>query len=299
VTGATIFSGIHAPECAAPEIDWKFCAEIEPFPSAVGSFRHPHIPNLGDVTAPDFIDRARKALNGSTLDVLVFGSPCQGFSVAGKRLGLDDPRSNLALHALRIVRDLAPAWFCFENVPGLFSCWSGTPESPTGMEPGFADGGTYVREFIESSDFAEFLQWVPDIGYCGAWTVLDAQYFDLAQRRKRVFFVGHSGNDWRYSAAVLLEPESLCGNAPAREKAGERTSQSLEGRSGRSGANNFATSGGLIESSDTTGTLNARTQGGGGLGTDFDLGGAATVPALTARNSQDEAHGYQIPMFRR
>jgi DNA (cytosine-5)-methyltransferase 1 len=243
MTGATLFSGIHAPECAAPEIDWKFCAEIEAFPSAVGAARHPLVPNLGDVTAADFIGRARAILNGSTLDVLVFGSPCQGFSVAGKRLGLDDPRSNLALHALRIVRDLAPAWFVFENVPGLFSTWSGAPDDPAAVDVESA-GGSLVREFIESADFAEFIQRISDIGYCGAWTVLDAQHFGVAQRRERVFFVGHSG-DWRGPAAVLLEPESLCGDPPTREKTGQ----------------------------GPAGSLAARTRGGGGLGTDFDLGG--------------------------
>ena len=244
MTGATLFSGIHAPECAAPEIDWKFCAEIEDFPAAVGATHHPHIPNLGDVTAPDFIERAKETLHGSTLDVLVFGSPCQGFSVAGKRLGLDDPRSNLALHALRIVRDLAPTWFTFENVPGLFSSWSGTPGDQAGWQERPILSGNYCREFIESSDFADFLRWVQDIRYFGSWTVLDAQYFGVAQRRERVFFVGHS-RDWRYPAAVLLEPESLCGYPPSRQEARQAVA----------------------------GSLSARTKGGGGLGTDFDLGG--------------------------
>ena len=66
MTGATLFSGIHAPECAVPDIDWRFCAEIDQFPSAVGSYRHPHIPNLGDVTAPDFITRAKGVLRKPT-----------------------------------------------------------------------------------------------------------------------------------------------------------------------------------------------------------------------------------------
>ena len=244
MTGATLFSGIGAPECARPDVDWQFCAEIEPFPAAVHVAHFPHVPNLGDVTAPDFIERAKARLNGSTLDVLIFGSPCQSFSVAGKRLGLDDPRGNLALHALRICREIAPTWFVFENVPGLFSSWSGAPQDHGDMDVERKKWGRAVREFIESSDFAGFLCGVQDIGYCGAWSVLDSQYFGVAQRRERVFFVGNSG-DWRRAAAVLLEPESLCGNTPPSREAPE----------------------------DIAPTISARTNGGGGLGTDFDCDG--------------------------
>lgn len=200
-----------------PGWDWRWHAEIEPFPSAVLDARLPQSVNLGDVNAPDFCDRAAAA---GRPDVLVFGSPCQSYSVAGKRLGLDDPRGNLALVALRIVAELRPRWFVFENVPGLLS--SG-----------------------DRRDFGIFLQEVGDIGYCCAWSVLDAQHFGVAQRRKRVFVVGHLGPDWRRAAAVLLEPEGLCGHPPSRSEARQ----------------------------DVTGTLASRTSAGGGLGTDFDLSG--------------------------
>ncbi len=255
----SLFSGIEAASVASRPLGWKCLAvaEVDPFCCALLRHRYPDVPNLGDVTSPDFVERARKAINGSTLDAVVFGSPCQGFSVAGKRLGLDDPRSNLALHALRICRELAPAWIVFENVPGLFSSWSGAPEGPTGVEVGFENEGTYACEFIESSDFAEFLQWVSDIGYFGAWTVLDAQYFGLAQRRERVFFVGHF-RDWRAAAAVLLEPESVSGNYPPSREAGK----------------------------GPTGTINARTKGGGGLGTDFELGGGLVPETAFALNAK-------------
>jgi DNA (cytosine-5)-methyltransferase 1 len=318
MTGATLFSGIHAPECSTPEIEWKFCAEIEPFPSVVGAYHHPSVPNLGDITSSDFIERAKEALNGTTLDVLVFGSPCQGFSVAGKRLGLDDPRSNLALHALRIVRALTPAWFIFENVPGLFSNWSGGPPDPSKMDIESA-GGTILRDFIESSDFSTFLQYVQDIGYFGAWTILDAQYAGVAQRRERLFFVGHF-RDWRYPAAVLLEPESLCGNPPTRQSARERIAPTLEGRAGRSGCNNFATSGGLVEQSFG---LELSNQGSGGNVGWFDGDGPSrtldtnappgivkrerereTIGALCARDSKTVGsqfvnEGKVIPVLRR
>ena len=211
-----MFSGIGAPETAMPEWDWLWHAEIEPFPSAVMAARHPGSINLGDVSAPDFAERA---IDAGRPDVIVFGSPCQSFSVAGKRLGLDDPRGNLALVALGVVERVRPRWLVFENVPGLLSSGGG-------------------------DDFAAFLSVMGQCGYFGAGRVLDARYFGVPQRRRRVFFVGHLG-DWRSAAAVLFEPASLRGDhAPGKE--------AREG---------------------TAPTLSARTRGGGGLGTDFDCDG--------------------------
>jgi DNA (cytosine-5)-methyltransferase 1 len=212
VRAATLFSGIGAPEAARPDWRWLWSAEIEPFPSAVLAARHPSTVNLGDVTAHDFAERA---LAIGRPDVLVFGSPCQSFSVAGKRLGLDDPRGNLALVALAVVRAVRPSWFLFENVPGLLS----------------SEGGR---------DFGTFLRAVAECGYFGCWRVLDAQHFGLAQRRQRVFFVGHLG-DWRPAAEVLFEPESLRGHpAPGRE-AGQGVARPLSsGSPGGSGYRNDA-----------------------------------------------------------
>jgi len=190
--GATLFSGIDAPEVSTPAIDWLWRAEIDKFPSAVSKHRRPDTPNLGDVSAPDFVERA---LQHGRPDVIVFGSPCQSFSVAGKRLGLDDPRGNLALVALEVVRQLRPRWLVFENVPGLFSSEKGR-------------------------DFAAFLGAVEQCGYLGAWRVLDAQYAGVPQRRRRLFFVGHLG-DWRPAAAVLFERESLQGHPAPRRETGE------------------------------------------------------------------------------
>lgn len=190
--GATLFSGIGAPEIAAPEIDWIWHAEIDAFPSAVMAHHH-GTPNLGDVTADDFIERAKQL---GPIDILVAGSPCQSFSVAGKRLGLDDPRGNLALVTLRICEQLRPRWIVFENVPGLLTSGKG-------------------------DDFAAFLDQMEECGYSGAWRVLDAQYAGVAQRRRRVFAVGHFGDDWRPAAAVLFEPASLCGDTPPSRQARE------------------------------------------------------------------------------
>jgi DNA (cytosine-5)-methyltransferase 1 len=195
---ATLFSGIGAPEQARPDWQWLWHAEIEKFPAAVLAARHPGSVNLGDVSADDFAERAERV---GRPDVLVFGSPCQSFSVAGKRLGLSDPRGNLALVALALVSRLRPRWFIFENVPGLLS----------------SEGG---------DDFAAFLGTVAECGYSGCWRVLDARYWNLAQRRERVFFVGSLG-DWRGPAAVLSLTEGLRGYPEKGSQARERVADTL------------------------------------------------------------------------
>jgi len=131
--------------------------------------------------------------NVSDVDLLVGGTPCQSFSVAGLRKGLDDPRGNLMLTYLAIADQYKPKWIVWENVPGVLS----------------SNGG---------KDFGVFLGALGELGYGFAYRILDAQYFGVAQRRRRVFVVGYLG-DWRRAAAVLFERESLSGNpAPSRKK---------------------------------------------------------------------------------
>ena len=126
------------------------------------------------------------------LDVLVGGTPCQAFSVAGLRAGLADPRGNPTLTFLSIAEQYKPRWVVWENVPGVLSDKTGA--------------------------FGAFLGGLGQLGYGFAYRVLDAQYFGLAQRRKRVFVVGHIGGQWQRAAAVLFERESLRGDsAPVRE----------------------------------------------------------------------------------
>lgn len=169
-----------------------FFAEIEKFPSAVLAHHYPSVPNLGDMTK-------FKEWPDAAIDVLVGGTPCQSFSVAGLRKGLADPRGNLALTYLAIADRYRPEWLVWENVPGVLS--SG-----------------------EGRDFGAFLGGLAELGYGFAYRVLDAQYVRVdgfgravPQRRRRVFVVGHSG-DWRRAAAVLFEHESLSGYpAPSRE----------------------------------------------------------------------------------
>jgi DNA (cytosine-5)-methyltransferase 1 len=183
----SVCSGIEAATVAWHPLGWHPVAfsEIDKFPAAVLRHHYPAVPNYGDMTRfQEWPDAA--------LDLLVGGTPCQSFSVAGLRKGLADPRGNLMLTYLAIADRYRPRWLVWENVPGVLS----------------SNGGR---------DFGAFLGALAKLGYGFAYRVLDAQYFGLAQRRQRVFVVGHLG-DWRRAAAVLLERESLSGHpAPRRD----------------------------------------------------------------------------------
>jgi len=185
----SLCSGIEAATVAWHPLGWEAVAysEIERFPSEVLAHHYPNTPNLGDMT------KFKEWTNVSDVDLLVGGTPCQSFSVAGLRKGLDDPRGNLMLTYLAIADKYRPRWLVWENVPGVLSSNSG-------------------------KDFGVFLGALGELGYGFAYRVLDAQYFGVAQRRRRVFVVGYLG-DWRAAAAVLFERHSLQGHpAPSREK---------------------------------------------------------------------------------
>ncbi len=189
----SLFSGIEAASVAWHPLGWEAAAyaEIEPFPCAVLAHHYPDVPNLGNVE--EITADAIEALG--PVDVLVGGSPCQSFSVAGRRAGLDDPRGNLAFEFLRVASLARPEWVVFENVPGLLSSGDGR-------------------------DFGAFLGGLAELGYGFAYRVLDAQYFGVAQRRRRVFVVGCAGGQWQRAAAVLVERESLSGHPAPRREAG-------------------------------------------------------------------------------
>lgn len=177
----SLFSGIEAASVAWVPMGWEpvAFAEIESFTSQVLAHRFPNVPNLGDVTKVDWSKYRGKC------DLIIGGSPCQSFSIAGLRKGLADPRGNLMLEYLRACEAVNPEWVIWENVPGVFS----------------ADGRRAFQTFIEA-----VLKLWPG-GGC-AWRVLDAQFFGVAQRRRRVFVVINT-RDWRRAAAVLLNPESM------------------------------------------------------------------------------------------
>ena len=187
----SVCSGIEAASSAWHQLGWEaqFFSEIEPFPCSVLAHHYPNVPNYGDMTK--FKEWPNAAIN-----VLVGGTPCQSFSVAGLRKGLDDPRGNLMLTYIALANRYRPQWEVWENVPGVLS----------------SNGGR---------DFACLLRGLEECGYGVAYRVLDAQYFGVAQRRRRVFVVGCLGS-WQRAAAVLFEQHSLCGNsAPRREKGQE------------------------------------------------------------------------------
>ena len=197
----SIFSGVEAATLAWEPLGWEPVAfsEIEPFPCAVLAERWPDIPNLGDITKIDW----KEEIDGA-IDLVVGGSPCQSFSVAGKREGLKGA-SGLMFEYIRCVQELRPRWFLWENVPGALTS---------------EDGGA----------FGQLLSEMDELGYSLAWRVLDAQFFGVAQRRRRLFLVGHLGAE--SPAEVLFEPDCLSGNPQSsREKRKE-----LARRAGRSAA---------------------------------------------------------------
>ena len=245
----SVCSGIEAATAAWHPLGWTPAAfsEIEAFPRAVLAHHYPAVPLHGDFTTIEGNEYG-------AIDLLVGGTPCQDFSVAGLRAGIAGERGNLTLEFLRLASRMAPRWIVWENVPGVLS----------------SDGGRALGAFLGG---------LAQLGYGFAYRVLDAQYFGLAQRRARVFVVGYLG-DWRRAAAVLFERESLLGNPPPRREAGQGVAGAIAASSfsgGAGGRPEGAAAGHFIAP-----TLSARTKGGGGLGTDFDCDGGLIAHALRA-----------------
>ena len=186
----SLCSGVEAASLAWEPLGWQplMFAEVAPFPAAVLAHHWPHVPNRGDITQHgDWPDAA--------VELVVGGTPCQAFSVAGKRGGLSDPRGRLMLAFLDVVARYRPRWVVWENVPGVLHSGRGW-------------------------DFSAFVGGLVERGYCCAWRVLDAQFFGVPQRRRRVFVVGHLG-DWERAAAVLFERAGVRGDSAAGRTAGE------------------------------------------------------------------------------
>jgi len=201
----SVCSGIEAATVGWHSLGWQPVAfsEIEPFPCAALAHHYPDVPNWGDMTK-------FKEWPDAAIDVLVGGTPCQSFSVAGLRKGLDDPRGNLMLTYLAIAAKYRPKWVVWENVPGVLS----------------SNGG---------NDFASLLQGLGELGYGFAYRILDAQHFGVPQRRRRVFVVGHIG-DWQRAAAVFFERHSLQGHTPPSREAGKRVAKTVTASLGTGGA---------------------------------------------------------------
>jgi DNA (cytosine-5)-methyltransferase 1 len=229
----SVCSGIEAVSVAWEPLGWKpvMFAEIDPFccwllRSRYRASRPLHMPSPHDassrkeakqraaairnivalpaegavVNAGDFTCIRREDVGA--IDLLAGGTPCQSFSIAGKRAGLDDPRGNLTIEFARLADRLRPVWLVWENVPGVLSI----------------DGGR---------TFGAFLGMLVQLGYGIAYRVLDAQFFGVPQRRRRVFVVGCLG-DWRAAAAVLLEWHGLSGHPPPRREARQGVAGGVE-----------------------------------------------------------------------
>jgi len=193
----SVCSGIEAATVAWHHMGWKPVgfSEIEKFPSQVLAHHYPQVTNFGDMT------KYKEWKLDDSIGLLVGGTPCQSFSVAGLRKGLDDPRGNLALTYVGILDKFRPKWCVWENVPGVLSSGKGR-------------------------DFGAFLGALGELGYGWAYRVLDAQNFGVAQRRRRVFVVGCLGG-WESAAKVLFESESLSGNSQQSRKTREKVANSF------------------------------------------------------------------------
>jgi len=182
-------SGIEAATVAWHSLGWEPVgfSEIDRFPCALLKHHYPNVPNYGNLLTHNEWPLLRP-------DLVVAGTPCQAFSIAGLREGLADPRGNLTLVFLGVLARQKPEWVVWENVPGVLSDKTGA--------------------------FQSFLRGLDELGYGVAWRVLDAQYFGVPQRRRRVFVVARLG-DVRGPAEVLFEPEGLRGNSAESGETGE------------------------------------------------------------------------------
>ena len=203
----SLFSGIEAASCAWQPLGWelKGVCEIEKFPCNVLKHHYPRVPNLGDITK---LTRPQLEALGP-IDLIVGGSPCQGFSVAGKQEGLNDIRSKLAIDYIRVINTINPRWIVWENVPGVFSTNKGM-------------------------DFRYFTEVLTRYGFGICWRILDGQWFRTAQRRRRVFLVGYFG-DWRPAYKVLFESQSLPRYFETLERKREDLARKAEARTGKTG----------------------------------------------------------------
>jgi DNA (cytosine-5)-methyltransferase 1 len=195
----SVCSGIEAATVAWHDMGWKAVgySEIEKFPSQLLNHHYPNVTNYGDMT------KFKEWNINESIDLLVGGTPCQSFSIAGLRKGLEDPRGNLMLTYLAMANHFKPKWLLWENVPGVLSSNRG-------------------------HDFATLLQGLAELGYGFAYRVLDAQHFGVPQRRRRVFVVGCLG-DWRSAAKVLFESESLCRDITPRRSERKNNANKIEG----------------------------------------------------------------------
>lgn len=273
ITFGSVCSGLEAASVAWHPLGWRaaWLAEIEPFPCAVLAHHYPDVPNLGDMTKVAALVRDGFV---PAPDVFCGGTPCQAFSIAGLRNSLDDARGNLSLvfceiadeiDARRAAAGLLPAVVFWENVPGVlstkdnaFGCLlAGLAGEDDPIEP---PGGKWAHAGC-----------VYGPARTVAWRTLDAQYFGVAQRRRRVFVIASAGESFD-PAQVLFEFDGVRRDSPPSRQTGQ----------------------------EVAGTISSRTTGGGGLGTDFELGGglqpvgAEGIGGARQNDGQDPAFGAAV-----
>ena len=247
-TYGSVCSGIEAATVAWHPLGWSpsFFSEIDKFPRALLQHHYPHVPLHGDFTTIGENDYG-------AIDLLVGGTPCQAFSVAGLRKGFADERGNLTLEFVRLAQRKKPRWILWENVPGVLS-----------IDRGRA--------------FGSFLGGLAECGYGFAYRILDAQYFGVPQRRRRVFVVGYLG-DWRPAAAVLFERESLLRDITPSREAREGVANCLSASPAANGSPNIANGQGNIVAA----TVSAKwSKGTGGYSGQNETENLLTWPANVA-----------------
>jgi site-specific DNA-cytosine methylase len=219
LTYGSVCSGIEGASVAWKPLGWRcaFMAETAAFPRAVLEHHYPDVPLHGDFT--QLRDHHRDVL--AEVDVLVGGTPCQGFSVAGLRGSLSDDRSNLCLEYLRLANTIddfrqaagrPPCWILWENVHGVFS----TKDNAFGaFLGGLVGSDSAIEPRVRWTDAGV----VAGPSRVAAWRVLDSQYFGLAQQRARVFVLALGGaGAWRCADALLPLADALRGHpAPSRQ----------------------------------------------------------------------------------
>lgn len=212
---ASVCSGVGVCKLAWPTWETAFFAEVAPFPSRVLAHHWPTVPNLGDITASDFIERAKAIIGPERLDVFAGGTPCQAFSFAGKRESLADARGNLSLRFVEIADAIDPRLVVWENVPGVLS----TDDNAFGCFIGKLVGSSHPLRHGRTAGGWPYAGLVAGPRRTLAWRVVDAQYRHLAQRRERVLVVAGRVGDGTDPGAILFEPEVVRRDSPPRREA--------------------------------------------------------------------------------
>jgi len=268
-----VCAGISASSVAWKPLGWKAAAysEIEPAPRAILEHRQGALPAgwdhrhaAGSNTTPLFGDFTQiEAHHVGPIDLLVGGTPCQDFSVAGLRAGLDGDRGNLSLEFLRLADRTRPRWVVWENVPGVLSI----------------NGGRA---------FGAILGGLGELGYGFAYRVLDAQHFGVPQRRRRVFVVGYLG-DHRRASAVLFERHSMSGHPAPRPGASKAVAALTSAGVGTCGADDNQGQAGHLIAAAIADTLPAGGNSTGGNrypGTSAETASSYLVPFASVGNGE-------------